>query len=204
MAKDLIPRPQDALKTWAQNTKNKISVHGPALGLDPTEIANIENWCQALIDAIDGKAAAKSGYQSQVAASDTDLKDNIGLLRPKIQQIKISDSYTTAIGEDLDWIGEDTSFDPDAYKPEFKATLFPGYVRLDFFKKGVDGLNFYVRLKGGTTWTKLTYDTNSPYSDHTPLAVPGQPENREYMAIGVIDDEEIGLMSDIVSVVFGG
>lgn len=31
-----------------------------------------------------------------------------------------------------------------------------------------------------------------------------KPENREYSAIGVIDDDEVGQRSDIVGVSFGG
>jgi len=37
-----------------------------------------------------------------------------------------------------------------------------------------------------------------------PLTVPNTPEIREYMAIGVIDDEEIGQTSEIREVVYAG
>jgi hypothetical protein len=47
-------------------------------------------------------------------------------------------------------------------------------------------------------------DTHSPYDDHTPLAVPGVAEVREYQAFGVLHDQQIGQASDIVSVTFGG
>ena len=47
-------------------------------------------------------------------------------------------------------------------------------------------------------------DTHSPYDDHTPLAVPGVAEVREYQAFGVLHDQQIGQPSDIVSVTFGG
>jgi len=43
-----------------------------------------------------------------------------------------------------------------------------------------------------------------PFDDDSPLAVSGTPETREYRAVGVVDDEEIGQPSDIVSVVYGG
>ncbi len=61
-----------------------------------------------------------------------------------------------------------------------------------------------MRLKAQTTWKKLSFDTNSPYDDHTELAVAGGAEVREYRAIGVVNDEEIGQPSDIVSVTFAG
>lgn len=58
-------------------------------------------------------------------------------------------------------------------------------------------MNIYVRLRGQTTWTKLAFDSHSPYVDNRPAA---GAEVREYAAIGVLDDVEIGEMSDIVEV----
>ncbi len=40
--------------------------------------------------------------------------------------------------------------------------------------------------------------------DDSPLAQPGTPETREYQAIGVLADKEVGQPSDIVSVLYGG
>lgn len=80
----------------------------------------------------------------------------------------------------------------------------PGRVRIDFVKDGLDGVHIYARLKGQTTWAKLALDTYSPYEDNRPLATAGQPEHREYMAIGVLHDEEVTQQSDIVEAVFGG
>jgi len=42
-----------------------------------------------------------------------------------------------------------------------------------------------------------------PSYDETPLAVAGTPEVCEYMAIGVVNDEEIGQMSEIKEVCAG-
>jgi hypothetical protein len=36
------------------------------------------------------------------------------------------------------------------------------------------------------------------------LATPGQPEHWEYRAFGVLNDNEIGVASDIVETIFGG
>ena len=43
-----------------------------------------------------------------------------------------------------------------------------------------------------------------PYFDESPLAVAGTPEVREYMAMGVVNDEESGQHSEIKEVVFAG
>ena len=80
----------------------------------------------------------------------------------------------------------------------------PGHVRINFVKKRLHGVSIYTRLKGQTTWTKLAYDSYSPFEDTRPLADENVPEHRQYMAIGVIRDEEVTLQSNIIDVVFGG
>lgn len=65
-------------------------------------------------------------------------------------------------------------------------------------------MNIYARLRGQTVWTFLARDTNPPYLDNRVLAVPTSPEAREYMAYAVVDDAQIGLQNDIVSVTFRG
>jgi hypothetical protein len=79
------------------------------------------------------------------------------------------------------------------------------HVEIAFKNKGpTQGINLYYRLRGESSWTYLARDTNSPYNDHTPLKVANTPETREYQAFGVLNDQQIGLPSDIVSVTFGG
>jgi hypothetical protein len=68
----------------------------------------------------------------------------------------------------------------------------------------VDSVNIYGRLAGQSAWTLLGRDSESPYLDQRPLANPAVPEKREYMARGVVNDVEIGVDSDIVTVVFAG
>jgi hypothetical protein len=97
-----------------------------------------------------------------------------------------------------------SQFDPSTYKPVISVEIKGGLITLDFKKKGVDALAIYGRLRGTLGWTKLGVDTSSPYVDGRPLAVAGVAEIREYMARGMMDDDEIGLESDIVCLVFGG
>ena len=96
-----------------------------------------------------------------------------------------------------------SEFDPSTYKPQFTVEVLGGLITLKFKKKGVDGVAIYGRLCGALGWTKLGTDTSSPYIDGRPLAVPGEPEFREYMLRGMIDDDEIGLESDVVCLTFG-
>lgn len=53
-------------------------------------------------------------------------------------------------------------------------------------------------------WRRIGTDTSSPYYDTAPLAQAGVAEVREYMARGLVNDVEIGIASDIVSIAFAG
>jgi hypothetical protein len=118
--------------------------------------------------------------------------------------MKSSPNYTEGIGQDLQIIGDNPYIDYSTYKPSIKATVMPGKVRVDFVKDGLDGINVYTRLKGQSTWVKLAYDSYTPYDDTRPVAAANTPEHREFMAIGVIHDEEVTKQSDIIETVFGG
>ena len=66
-------------------------------------------------------------------------------------------------------------------------------------------MSIYCRKKGEVTWRLIAVRKRKfPYYDEAPLAVPGVPEVREYMAIGVVADEEVGQPSEIKEVVYAG
>jgi hypothetical protein len=80
-----------------------------------------------------------------------------------------------------------------------------GHVRITGRKNYAQTVNIYWRRKGVTTWKLLVAKRKTfPFYDQTPLATPGTPETREYLARGVIGDNEVGIPSDIVPVLFGG
>jgi hypothetical protein len=105
---------------------------------------------------------------------------------------------------ELQCSASNSDVDPGSYKPVIKVEIKGGLITLDFKKKGVDGIAIYARLRGTMGWTKIGTDTSSPYIDGRPLAQPNVAEIREYMARGMIGDDEIGLESDIVSINYGG
>ena len=68
-----------------------------------------------------------------------------------------------------------------------------------------DAVNIYRRIKGQVQWQLIAVRKRRfPFFDESDLAVPNTPEVREYMAIGVVNDEEIGQMSEIKEVVYAG
>src|SRR5206468_3719273 len=75
-----------------------------------------------------------------------------------------------------------------------------GVVQLDFDKSISDGVNIYAKRDGDADFVFLARDTASPYIDNRPLLVATKPELREYKAVYVQSDAEIGLFSDEVVV----
>src|SRR5438034_308402 len=71
-----------------------------------------------------------------------------------------------------------------------------GVVELDFDKSISDGVNIYAKRDGDADFVFLARDTASPYIDNRPLLVATKPELREYKAVYVQSDAEIGLFSD--------
>lgn len=95
-----------------------------------------------------------------------------------------------------------------------------GVVELDFDKSISDGVNIYAKRDGDADFVFLARDApparhsslcrtgtrrtrsegGSPYIDNRPLLAVGKPELREYKAVYVLSDAEIGLFSDEVVV----
>lgn len=199
-----LPRDENALASWSENYRVKIAVHGAVLGLTAGEITAQQTSAGLVKTAIEANVQAQHDAQEATALKDQRKALDLPLIQQSVARIKTSSGYTAAIGEDLGVVGDEQTFDVDAYKPEMSASVFPGKVRLDFKKKGVKGVKIYGRLQGQPGWNYLDTDTRSPYEDTRPLTTPNTPETREYMAIGMIDDEQVGQPSDVVTVVYGG
>jgi hypothetical protein len=95
-------------------------------------------------------------------------------------------------------------FDPATYKAELSDFASPAANTVTFkFRKArgeVDGINLYLRRKGDAAWTFVRFYSKSPATDTTPVKVAGTPEEREYQGRAVIADAEVGIMSDIDTV----
>lgn len=201
---DYIPNNEGDYADWLQNLWTKLPTHGPTLGMTSTQISDLRGLIQAQKDLHDDAEEARAhatAMEAQEASGKTALDAN---LRAKVRNWKTLAGYSQMIGEDLKLIGVGAELDEENYKPEITAKIVGGEIRITFKKKGVDGVNVYCRLRGTSAWRKLAFDSTSPYVDTEPLANPAVPETREYKAMGVIKDVEIGQPSDIVSVTFAG
>ena len=86
-----------------------------------------------------------------------------------------------------------------------KPTLFGtdqtgGRVQIGWDKSISDGVNIYGKRGAEADFTLLHRDNDSPYTDDRPFLVAGKPELREYKAVRILADAEIGLFSDEIVV----
>ncbi len=202
---DFMPHSEGDLETWASNFKTKIGTNGAALGYTAAQIATLQGYCTNIITAIQTAAAAKAAAKSAMAAKKTAKKLNTSLLRAEAKRIKTNTAFTSSIGSDMAIVtGANAAFNATSIKPLLKAKVMGGFVRLTFVKGDATGMRIYRKLKTNTNFTFLVMVTKSPYDDHIVLANPTVPETWEYMCYVVVNDQQVGQPSDIVSVVFGG
>ena len=196
---DFIPRKRTDRKEWYKNIRDNVETAAVAAGIpaaDATAAKNLAGDIYTALDETDTAGNVLDGKRSTERSTETAKQAQ---LRAKIRNWKTLPGYAgSGLAGTLQLAGEGAEFDGSSYKPVFTVRMEGGHVRFDFQLLGADGLAFYRRLRGQTTWTKMGTDTDPPYFDSRPVATPGTPEAREYMARGLTGDDEIGEDSDVV------
>lgn len=202
---DYIPSKRELRRAWLQNISEKAAAQVVAGGGTAPVATNLTTAADAIIAAYDDTDSAKTTLDGKKAVEADTEGTQLAIIRSILTTLKVLPNWKSS-GADaqLQSSASGSQFDPSSYKPVLSVEIKGGLITLEFKKKGVDALAIYGRLRGTLGWTKLGVDTSSPYIDGRPLATPGVAEIREYMARGMMDDEEIGLESDIVSLTYGG
>ena len=116
---------------------------------------------------------------------------------------KLSPGYTEAIGEML-MIATTPGAPPnlDDAKPTGTTTSLTGsIVRIDWKKGRFDGIYIDSQRNDETLWTRLDFDMRSPYEDARPPSQPGKPEERRYRLRYFMDNQAVGLNSDVLAAI---
>ncbi len=205
MSQDIIPDSHANRLAFLINLKQQIAADAAALNLDANALAAANAILDPLIAA----------YQALVMAEQTVVTANANAaqlfaqqndpLRALINNLKANPKFTDGMGAAMQIFTKSGAPQPAQTKPKIKAESQPGHVRITGSKDYAELVNIYMRLVGTAAWTLVGIRRKKfPFDDQTPLKVPGVPEAREYEAIGVIGDNEVGQASDIVQVTFGG
>ena len=206
MATDIIPQSYPNLDTWLDNLKAELQTRGTRLGLTGEALTKFVARLDAVSVPVKKWVAAQKAVDDTSGQLATALEAHLPEIRREIKHMKTSAAYTDGDGEAMRIVGSGNGeFDPEGYRPTLTAEAFSGYVRIKGSKGGVKSMNIYTRLKGQPGWkVAIARRSKFPWDDDSALAQPGVPETREYRAIGVLDDKEIGQPSDIVEVVYAG
>jgi len=197
---------EQAQRTFFQNFFNNIDAAAAPLGLLPEMVAALKAQSTAAFTSIDDVIAARLSFASTVAAKNTAVASASSFVKNEVSIIKRLPGYTEAIGESLGIIPPPSPFDPNTYQAKILSVVNSapgGQVKIRFNKAygNISGVNVYYKLQTQPDWTLLGLRLTTPSRIDTPLAQPNVPEVRDYRVIGVINDVEIGLPSDTVTLV---
>ncbi len=192
-----VPTAEGNLKTWLANLKVKIFVHGSAIGLTSAEKNDILAICDRNITNIDNVDQLKNDLHEAIdnknTAKNADLKETGRL----IGRAKMHSGYTTAIGEDMDVIGDEISLDESEQKPVLTIKKVPNGWEISFNLLGYfEGVNIYRKRPGDADFSFLAMDTSSPYLDNDTME-----NGTQYYAYFIDNrDEKVGQPGDIITI----
>ena len=205
MGGDIIPHARDAYRTYLTQVAGAAVIQGPALGVDPAITSGFVATLNAQLARMGATDTASTAFNTADATEKTGRKLTDTVIHETFASWRTLPGWGNSAIAALQASAPKPPFDALNYKPGVKVSINGGEIRLVWTKHGVYGVHIYARLAGQTAWVKIALDTSSPYIDGRPLAVAGVAETREYMLRGCdINENEIGLDSDIVSVLFAG
>lgn len=203
---DMVPKKRNDRYLWYKNISENLVTEAPKFGLAAADATAAKANVDALLAAMEATTAAQLTLDGARSTERTVETSRLATLRLNIRNWKSQPGFAASGSEGVLRLKGSAvaDFDPSTYKPMIKVSIEAGRVKVDFEKKGVDGLAIYRRLRGQTAWQRIGTDTEPPYFDTGALAQPNVPEVREYMARGLMADEEVGQDSDIVSITYAG
>jgi len=173
----------------------------PELGVTDANLQKLRSLSAELHAKLDTAVNAAAAAKQATSEKNNCRQLTETMIRAEIRRIKAHADYNATLGMHL-WIeGTDHSNDLSHSSPELSgADQGGGNVSLGFTKGGSDGINIYSCRDGDSDWSLLNRATTSPYSDKRAPLQAGKPELRNYRAVFVVKDQEIGQFSKDLTV----
>ena len=118
-------------------------------------------------------------------------------------RIKTHKNYTTAIGYELWLIGGEQKIDPSTWQPVLSSYLQAGHPVIVWNKGKASAVEIWVDRTNDNNFVLLSVNTKPNVTDLTPLPAGGSGALWKYKAIYHLDDQPVGLWSNIISVTVG-
>ena len=198
MAASYFPRSDAGLVVWITNLLTALPAQAKALGMSPTEYKDAIDQAKAVVAAIAADEQKYADWQAAVARTADLRTEALTEIQRVIERLKTSPGYTEETGKALMAVPSKAAVvHLETYKPELRAIAHGGKVRIHWKRGALDGINVYSRKQGDSAWVLLGHDSRPPYDDPRPI---NSVEVREYRAIGVSHDQEVGQASDTIAV----
>ena len=205
MTNDYVPPNRNDRHLWYEKLSDNVVGEAVKFGGAAGDATAVKTAADGIIAKMDATNTAQDAADSARKLEIDAEKAALALIRSKVAGWKkLAGWAASGSAEVLEVVGSTTTFDPASYQTTLTASLVPGGVKLVFTKKGVEGMAIYSRIVGTVNWHKTGSCNHSPFIDHTPLAAAGVPEQREYMARGIVKDAELPLDSAPVIILFPG
>ena len=204
MPSDYIPDSADNRYNWLGNLKKQVTDNSAALKLPADKVTAFGALLDPLIAIYKSLMDADAAQRKASGDAQSLFAGKAGELRAFINVVKANSAFTDGMGQAMQIFTNSGGPAPADIKPSLTVQTERGHVRIAGSKNYAETVNIYMRRKAGA-WVMIAPKRKRfPFLDETPPLTAGQPEEREYMARGVIGDDEIGQDSDIVSAVFAG
>ncbi len=205
MANTYIP---DAYKNRLEffiNLKQEIEKNAATLDLPAARVAAANALLVPLIAAYQAVVDADAALRESTADANALFSGESASVRALVNELKSNPHFTDGMGEAMRVFASNSKPREEDIKPRITATADRGGVMIDGSKNYAETVNLYMRRKGEFAWVQIAIKRKRlPFEDQAPLLKAGIPEEREYMARGVVGDDEVGADSDIVGAVFAG
>jgi hypothetical protein len=204
MKKDYIPDSAQGIVNWTTNYLKEIDAIATRIGWPTDQATSLKTRLTTLKEAAQAVLDKQNDLEAATGQLDQLKLSQVPEIRTDTNNLKTTRGFNEGDGRTLQVLtSTGGEFNSDSYKPPLVANSKQGRVELIVKKNGADSINLYSRIKGQSAFKLIAAKrVRFPFEDNTPPATPGQPEEREYQAIGVLGDDEIGLPSDIVSAIF--
>jgi hypothetical protein len=198
---DYLPRADCDLLLWHDHLVDALRTTGASLGVPASELAQLIAANQTLHAHVAAVADTAAKAAAAVADKEAYREKLAGECRALVRRLKVHANYTPGLGQSLGIVSGRPALDTATLQPRLELTADPGHVvTIAYPKAGTDGINVYGRRTGEDTWTLLGRSTRSPYIDRRAPRQPGVREEREYKAVYMLDDEEVGQASNIATI----
>lgn len=228
MATSYLELSDEKLAVQLTNFSSKIEVYGPTFGLSAAEVTIIKNDADYFFwTVVNYKKMATNKKNWTAFKTILKTKPNTLTVNPApipaaldpaptavapgiiyrftstVNRIKAHPAYTTAIGKNLGVEQASASkANNDHAKPVLKAIVRGGKVDLKWKKGKFTGI--LIEKDSGQGYVALDKDFQPPFTDPTPLPEVGQTALWKYRASYLINDNKVGLQSDVVTITVTG